>query len=247
MTDKLVRYERKGKTAFIMLNRPSKHNAMNLEMSRQLDKAWWDFQNDENLWTAVIFGSGNSFCSGIDVKELGNDFVPSCPGISVNVDKPIIAAVSGYCLGQGFLITMYSDIRIASYDAKFGYPEGKAGSTAGGASSIVRHIPSAIAMEILLTGNYISANRAYEIGYINLLVQPEQLLHEAERIAEHINERAPLVNRALKKLVARSYYPTPREQAASYMSIIREPQNSEDAIEGRRAFLEKRKPDLRGR
>ena len=243
----LVIYEKKERIAYITLNRPSKLNAMNPEMSSELDKIWLDFQKDDNLWTAIITGAGKAFSSGVDVDDLDKDFPLSTPGLSVELDKPVIAAVNGYCLGIGFFITMYCDIRIAAEDAQFGYPEGKAGYTAGGASCLVGHMPTAVAMEMLLTGKYINARRAYEIGFVNAVVPSEQLMDEATKMAELVNGNAPLVNRALKKLISKSYHPTPREQGITYSRIVGLLRQSEDAAEGRRAFLERRKPLFKAR
>ena len=247
MTEPVVIYEKIGKIAYITLNRPSKLNAMNPEMSSELDKVWVDFQNDDNLWTAIITGAGRAFCAGADVEDLYRDFPLSTPGLSVKLDKPVIAAVNGYCLGAGFFITVYSDIRIAAEDALFGYPEGKIGITAGGASCLVRYMPAAIAMEMLFTGKNINAQRAYEIGFVNAVVPAQQLMDEATKMAELINENAPLVNRVLKELVSKSYYPTPREQGIAFSHIIAPIRQSEDAVEGRRAFLEKRNPSFQGK
>ena len=237
-----VIYEKRGKIAYITLNRPSKLNAMNAEMSSELDNVCLDFQNDDNLWTAIITGAGRAFCSGADVEDINNALPLSTPGLSVELDKPIIAAINGYCLGAGFLIAMYCDIRIAAEDAQFGYPEGKVGVTAGAGSCLIRHMPTSVAMEMLLLGRHINARRAYEIGFANAVVPPQQLLDEATKIAELINENAPLVVRTLKNLVSKSYYPTPREQEVAYSRITGLLRKSEDATEGRSAFLEKRKP-----
>lgn len=245
--DKSVICEKRGRIAYITLNRPSKRNAMNPEMSSELDKVWLDFQSDDNLWAAIITGAGSSFCSGVDIRDIDKEFPLSTPGLSVELDKPVIAAINGYCLGIGFVIAMYCDMRVAAADAQFGYPEGKAGYSAGGGSCLVRHMPTAIAMEMLLTGKYINAQRAYETGFVNAVVPSEQLMDEATKMAELVNENAPLVNRALKRLVSRSYYPTPREQEVAFSHVVGLLRKSEDAVEGRRAFLENRKPLFRAK
>lgn len=249
--------EKKGHVMYIMLNRPEKLNAINVDVALGLIDAWKAFNSDDDARVAILYGAGErAFCAGADLNSVvqkdgvppDNSVMSDCiPGMTIEVNKPIICAVRGHCIGAGFVLTMHSDLRIAAYDAKFTYPEPKMGVTAGKASVLAKHMPLAVALEMLLTGNSIDAKRAYEIGYVNKLVAPEDLLKEATLMAEEIAENAPLVVQVMKKLVYLSTYPTPVETSTMVNRILAPYRNSEDAKESQLAMKEKRKPIFKGR
>lgn len=250
MSQQLVLYERIGNTAHITLNRPEKRNALNPDMLRDLGETWRRFQSDEAAWTAIVAGAGPSFCAGSDIAYLGDREAQemshlAAPG--VDVDKPIIAAIQGHCIAAGFYLAMNCDIRIASDNAQFAITEGRIGTTIGGVSSVTRHMPSAIAMSMLFTASPIDAQRAYEVGFLNSVVSPDQLLAEAEKVATEVNANGPMVLRAWKRLIKMGNPPSPFEQHLAWRQVISPVRDSHDAIEGRQAFLEKRRPSFEGR
>lgn len=254
---KAVVCENKGHVMYIMLNRPEKLNAINEDMALGLIDAWKTFNNIDDARVAILYGAGErAFCSGADIYSVvqkdgippDNSVIIDCiPGMTIEVNKPIICAIRGHCIGAGFILTMHCDLRIASYDAKFTYPEPKMGITGGWASVLAKHMPLAVALEMLLVGSSIDAKRAYEVGYVNRLVAPEDLLKEAVILAEEIAENAPLVVQAEKKLAYLTTYPTPIEARAMINRILAPYRNSEDAKESQMAMKEKRKPLFKGK
>lgn len=247
-----VIYERKGSIAFITLNRPAKLNAMNKAVVAGLKSAWDTLNKDEAARVAVLSGAGGrAFCSGADLNELCDpsrvNLAPALPGVGVEVWKPVIAAINGYCLGAGFVLAMLADIRIATEDAQFGYPEVKVGFTSGIGSALVNYLPRGLALEILLTGEPVGVRRAYEMGFVNRIVGADLLLDEAARMAGQIAENAPLVVTAMKKLCYLGSPQTSVETSAMVKRILAPAAESEDAKIGPRSKLEKRKPEFRGK
>ena len=251
----VVLYEKKEKLAYITLNRPEKLNAINREMVEKLREIWLDFRNDENLYAAVLSGSGASFCAGADVKDLGAvergkykmsrsiTFGEKVIGPNAySVRKPIVGALKGKVLGAGLWLALECDIRVASDDVVLGLPEPIIGIPTIFAAFLNRHMPQAIANELLLTGGNISAQRAYEVGIVNRVVPGDQLLYEATTIAAALSNNAPLALRAMKQLVHQCWGMDFSSAVAFTETVVVPVNNSEDAEEGKKAFIEKRRP-----
>jgi len=264
-------YEKRDHIALITFNRPEKRNALSPETLVRLAEAWVDFRDDDSLRVAILTGSGETaFCAGGDLGRL----MPLFTGAREPEDewdhrlmddvgrvmstallrpfelyKPIIAAVNGFALAGGTEILQSTDIRIASSKASFGLSETQRGLVPGGGSMVrlPRQIPYCKAMEILLTGDRISADEALRIGFVNEVVAPEELMPRAFEFAERLSKNAPLALRAIKEAVIRTSglplddaYRIEHEVSAVVMT-------SKDAQEGPRAFMEKREPVFIGK
>ena len=237
-------YEKKGKIAYITLNRPDKMNALNTELINELSKIWIDFRDDDDLWVAVLTGAGRAFCVGADfqsINEPGFTTDPIETPAHHRTWKPVICAVNGLALGRGMGLALKCDIRIASEAAKFGCPEPKFG-TITRVDIFEPYIPRGIAFEMLLTGDSINARRAYEINLVNKVVPHEQLLKEATAMAEKLCINAPLAVRGVKEMLVKNKALRSAEVNALFENVKARIRESEDRKEGIRAFKEKRKP-----
>lgn len=250
----VVDFKKEGRIAVITLNRPDVLNAINAELSHELNEAMKTFRDDPELWVCIITGAGErAFSAGADIRG----FRPgpreiTTTGERVRADriwKPFIAAIHGYCLGGGLEMALTCDLRIAADNSRFGLPEIKVGviPAGGGMSRLPRFIPRAKAAEILLMGQHIDANEAYRIGLVNIVVPRDQLMPTAMKWAEVICEAGPLQTRAVKEVMIRGYSMPLDESLHLEREIADRIRNSEDFIEGTRAFVEKRKPQWKGR
>ncbi len=251
-----IRYEKTGHIVTITINRPDAMNAITGEMSAALDAVFDEFSSDPDAWVAVFTGAGDkAFCAGFDLKEaiprvtsgdmLGYDD-PTKRQLS-EVFKPIIAAVNGVCIAGGFELLAGTDLRIAAEHATFSLGEVRWGLIPMGGSHIrlPQQIPWAVAMELLLTGRSIDAQRAYDVGLLNRVVPREQLLPAALELAEAVCRNGPLAVRTAKEIAVRALgqehgFALERTLGARVLA-------SEDAREGPRAFAEKRPPKFTGR
>lgn len=253
-----VKYEKAGKIAVITLNRPERLNAIDLGTVEALTKIWIDFRDDDQLWVAILNGEGRSFCAGADVgkmdlREIWNIKKSLIYGdkkmgpSNHSIWKPIIAAVHGHVLGAGFYLALECDLIIAAEDAEFGLPEPRVGIPTLFASNLHNYLSPCLAMELLLTGERINAKRAYEMGLVNRVVPKHVLLDSAKSMAERVCQNGPLSVRAMKEVFQRSREMDSINKLALLEEIFTPVWNSEDATEGKRAFLEKRKPQWKCR
>ena len=249
-------YEKRDKIAIMTINRPEAMNAFTAEMLRAMDAAFAEFNDDPDLWVAILTAAGGkAFSSGMDLKEaipmlqagdeMGYEDHTKRP--FSDVFKPIIAAVNGLCIAGGTEFLQGTDIRIAAENATFGLGEVRWGiiPTGGSHVRLPRQIPWAVAMEMLLTGKPIDAQRAYNIGLVNQVVAADQLMPTALKWAETICKNGPLAVRTAKEIAVRALgleagFVLEKALGARVLG-------SEDAKEGPRAFAEKRPPRFSGR
>jgi enoyl-CoA hydratase len=270
MAEPAVLYEKAGGIATVTMNRPEVRNAINAEMLCRLADAWQDVNDDPELRCAIFTGAGDkAFCAGADLDRLvrmmqglrppedayderiKNDISIIYKGLLRNLEvaKPIIAAVKGFCVAGGMEMLQATDIRVAAEDARFAIAEVKHSLFPMGGSTVrlARQIPFCHAMEILLTGEQFSAADALRIGVVNKVVPADRVMAEAHRYAEVVCAAGPLAVQAVKRSVLASLG-VPTEKALEQELEFGIPVSmSEDAREGTKAFKEKRKPVFKGR
>ena len=262
MTYENIIYEKKDRIAYITLNRPRVLNALSRQLNQELDESLYDFRDDPEVWVLIISGAGDrAFSSGHDLKEdIEEGFEEewstsfwrqSNPTIYGNLQiwKPIIAAIHGYCLAGGLEIALACDMRIAAEDAKFGMSEVLRALVpgGGGVQRLPRLVPLGIALELLLTGDMVDAQEAYRIGLVNKVVSREELMPTAEKLAKKICGNGPLTVRAIKESAMRGL-DIPLEHALRINSTLTQINHTtEDSMEGPLAFIEKREPEYKGR
>ena len=250
-----VRYERRGPVAWLTINRPDARNALNKAVRDGLFDGVRRFNADGRARVLVLTGAGDkAFCAGADLKEMAQsglqvpppDFAPQF-GRNIEVAKPVIAAVNGVAYAGGFLLAQSCDLCLAAEHARFAITEVKVGRGAPWAAPLPWLIPPRVAMQILLTGDPLTAVRAHEIGLVNEVVPAAGLAEAAQRMAERIAANAPLSVLAAKQTV-RLIAEHPLSEAYTEAERIWEPvYRSEDAQEGPAAFRDKRRPAWKGR
>jgi len=257
MTDSFILTEIHDKVGLIRFNRPKELNAFNRLLMEELVQALEDFDNNASIGAMVITGSDRAFAAGADIKEMAEASAIDmllADNLGIwdrirGIKKPLIAAVSGWCLGGGNEVAMMCDMIIASETAKFGQPEINLGVIpgSGGTQRLAKVVGKAIAMEMVINNRTLSAEEAYRFGLINRVVPVEVYLDEALKLANEIRARAPLAVRSGKEMVNQAFETFLEEGVADERRAFYFLFSSEDQKEGMRAFIEKRDPEWRGR
>lgn len=249
----ILLYEKKDRISMITLNRPEKLNAINQELSDRIDDALEQFDNDKDAWVAIITGVGDkAFSAGGDLndpEEIRGATSGELPKwYCKEIWKPMIAAINGFCMTLGWALAQKCDIRIAAEHAQFGITATRFNFSGAFASDLIRQVHLSHALEIMLWGdNMISAQRTYEIGWLNKVVPKEKLMEEAMSWAERILYLAPRSVRNIKQLIYYGYDMTPSVARAFAMALSANLSSMEDTAEGIKSFFEKRKPVFRNR
>ncbi len=239
-----ITYETKGLVAYVTLNRPEKLNAMNATMHAELAQVWADFRDDESLRVAILSGNGRCFSAGADLTDGAPDnyvYPADFPDITQTqkVYKPIISALHSHVVGYGLWIALDTDIRIATEDTTFWLPEPQWGIATIPCGWFPKIMPWAIASELLLLAERVTAQRAYDVGMINKIVPADQLMAEAEKIAKRFCELSPVAVQGMKESMVRGAsldYADINEITSEVQTRV---MNSEDRKAGARAFTEK--------
>lgn len=257
MPYEMILVETRGRVGLITLNRPQAMNALNNQLMNEVMDALEAFDTDDAVGAMVIAGSEKAFAAGADIKEMSGrsaremqeaDHVAVFGRIR-SVEKPVIAAVSGWALGGGCEIALSCDMIVASESAKFGQPEVTIGVIpgAGGTQRLTHAVGKALAMEMVLNNRTLPAQEALQHGLVNRVVPVSDYLNEALKLADEIASRAPLAVRAAKKLINASYDCSLTDGLAEERQAFYDLFNTEDQKEGMQAFVEKRKPEWKGR
>jgi enoyl-CoA hydratase len=265
-----VLVEKRNHIAYVTFNRPEVHNAFNPELLVLMGGFWEEAEKDDDVRAVIVTGAGRvAFSAGADLgkliplftrarkpedewdqKLLANRRIGDIALLrKYDFPKPVIAAVNGFCIAGGMEFIQASDLRVASDNASFGLQEVKWAiiPAAGSLARLPRQVPYCKAMEILLTGNRIDAQEAWRLGLINYVVPQEKLIAKAEELAAAIAENGPFAVRKIKEAVRRCSGRPYEEAFKIEDELAREVMRTEDAREGPRAFIEKRKPNYKGR
>jgi enoyl-CoA hydratase len=246
-----------GKVGLVRLNRPKALNALNSVLMKELTDALHEFDRDDAVGCLVITGNERAFAAGADIKEMAE--ASAVDMINRNniaywdrlaaLRKPVIAAVSGWCLGGGCELAMSCDMIVASETAKFGQPEIAIGVIpgAGGTQRLTRAVGKAIAMEMILNNRTLTADEAYRFGLVNRVVSPELYLDEALKLAREIANRAPIAVRFAKEAINKAFEGTLAEGIGTERRNFYFLFATEDQKEGMAAFIDKRDPQWKGK
>ena len=247
----VVETERHGQVLVVRMNRPERLNALSHEMRTELSKAWNDFRHSKELEVAIFTGTGRGFCAGEDMKESLANGAPGGrrpaiedPFMSGALEKPVIAAVNGFAMGGGFMLVERTDLRVAVPEAVFEVSEAKRWLLGGYNHGHLANMPYPIAMEMAL-GFRFTAERLYQVGFLNRLVPQDELMPKAISMAEHLLSLPPAA-RVNTVHIMRQMRPEPSPAHKGLAAKLHEHGDKGDLIESRAAFAEKRKPNFKG-
>jgi enoyl-CoA hydratase/carnithine racemase len=247
----VVETERHGQILVVRMNRPERLNALSHEMRTRLAETWTEFRRDNGLEVAIFTGAGRAFCAGEDMKESLQHGSPGGrrpaiedPFMSGALEKPVIAAVNGYAMGGGFMLVERTDLRVAARGVVFEVSEAKRWLLGGYNHGHIANLPYPVAMEMAL-GFRFTAERFYEIGFLNRLVDAEQLIPSALAMAEHLLTLPP-ASRVNTVHMMRQMRPVPSAEQQRLAGALHEHGAKSDLIESRAAFAEKRPPQFKG-
>lgn len=257
MSYEMILAETRGRVGLITLNRPQAMNALNQQLMRGMMDALEVFDKNDAIGAMVITGSEKAFAAGADIKEMMDKSIEQMMdtdhiavfGRIRSIRKPVIAAVSGWVLGGGCEIALSCDMVVASESAKFGQPEINIGVIpgAGGTQRLTRAVGKAMAMEMILNDRRLTAQEALQHGLVNRVVPVDTYLEEALKLAEEVAARAPLAVRAAKKMINQAYERSLADGLAEEKMEFYSLFASEDQKEGMKAFVEKRRPEWKGK
>ena len=239
----------------VTINRPDAKNAVNKAVADGIAAAMEELDDNDDIRVAILTGAGGGFCSGMDLKAFVTGEFPIVPGrgfaglVEKPPQKPLIAAVEGFALAGGLEVMISCDLVVVAEKARLGIPEVKRGLAAagGGLIRLPNQIPERLAMEMALTGDFISAARASEVGLINRVVPDGTALEAAKELAATICANGPLAVRISKQVMTESKDWSSAEMWEKQQSMVMPVMTSEDAIEGATAFAEKRAPNWKGK
>src|SRR3954465_4014130 len=243
----VVTVEERGPVTIVSINRPEKLNSINKAVAIELQQAFAAFDSSDQRVAILTGAGGRAFSAGTDVTDLP-ELWRCVPTIGIATEKPIIAAVGGWCIGGGLVMAMMCDLLVAAENARFSYPAGKIGIPGGMIAGLAARIPHKVAMEIMLLGEPIDAARAYPVGLANRIAANGAAIDKAVALGLKIVDLAPLALATMKRFVNDHVIKKgPAELMARFGAELAAVRNSADAAEGVRAFKEKRKPRYQGR
>ncbi len=247
----VVETERHGQIFVVRMNRPERLNALNTEMRTVLAETWTVFRRDEELEVAIFTGTGRGFCAGEDMKETLENKTPGGTPIQVlnplmsgELEKPVIAAINGFAMGGGFMLVEATDLRVAAREAIFEVSEAKRWLLGGYNHGYIANLPYPIAMEMAL-GFRFTAQRFYEIGFVNRVVDADALMDTAMEMAEHLLTLPP-ASRVNTVHMMRQMRPSIAPNLTGLANALHDHGAKTDLMESRAAFAEKRKPNFKG-
>lgn len=254
----MIEFERRGHVAIVTLNRPEARNAISRALEQALFDALEAIDADPDIWVGVLAANGSTFCAGADLKEINAKGGPPSAVQSSEAPKresivsrahvkPLIAAVEGPAMGGGAELVLTCDLIVASSAAKFGLPEVRWGllASGGGMFRLPRAMPKHIAMQLALTGDSIDAKRAYDVGFVNILVEPGLALTAALSMADRIAANGPLAVQSTRRVMEETMFMNEADAWAQSRAAVKTNFATSDAKEGPRAFAEKRPPQWR--
>src|SRR5579872_2352504 len=247
----VVETERNGEILIVRMNRPERLNALNAEMRQMLAETWTEFRRSKELEVAIFTGTGRGFCAGEDMKESlaagkpgGTRPTIADPFMDGTLEKPVIAAINGFAMGGGFMLVERTDLRVAVPEAIFEVSEAKRWLVGGYNHGHLANLPYPIAMEMAL-GFRFTAERFHQVGFLNRLVPPAELIPTAMAMAEHLLSLPP-ASRVNTVHMMRQMRPAPTAEQQQLAKLLHEHGAKSDLMESRAAFAEKRRPNFKG-